>query len=391
MPLHEIWPLIMLLLASSTLAGAADTPRGDPLAAWRQGVFVRPVSDAQIRHSIHAYFNTTPESPDGRFVLFYCSATPNGELGELRIVERATGNQRVIASNITTEDAHRAACQQWASQGKRIVFHDLRGGHWLVAAIDTESGKERILARDRQVAWGQPQADVVPVYGCHWNPGEHRDLELVDLRNGSVTKVLSAGAVREMYPDWIAKRFGERPVSIFFPVLSPDLKRIFFKMASPGGGDYRSSKASQREGLIVYDLAQSRFLMMRETWGHPAWHPDSHQILEVGNLLIDTATAQAKRIANMPGFKGSHPSVSPDGKLFVTDCTEGGSEKSYAIVVGRIDGGDHVVIHRFDGSQGAKSWRRSHPHPVFSPDGRRIYFNVSDSPWTRLHVAEAGR
>jgi hypothetical protein len=30
----------------------------------------------------------------------------------------------------------------------------------------------------------------------------------------------------------------------------------------------------------------------------------------------------------------------------------------------------------------------SHPHPVFSADGKRIYYNVSDGEFTRLHVAE---
>ena len=40
-------------------------------------------------------------------------------------------------------------------------------------------------------------------------------------------------------------------------------------------------------------------------------------------------------------------------------------------------------------SASANSWRRSHPHPAFSPDGKRLYFNVSSGPWTQLHVAEA--
>ena len=33
------------------------------------------------------------------------------------------------------------------------------------------------------------------------------------------------------------------------------------------------------------------------------------------------------------------------------------------------------IIHRADNTHGARSWRISHPHPVFSPDGKRIYFN----------------
>jgi len=37
---------------------------------------------------------------------------------------------------------------------------------------------------------------------------------------------------------------------------------------------------------------------------------------------------------------------------------------------------------------GAASWRVSHPHPVFSADGQRIYFNKSNGEFTQLFVAE---
>ena len=386
---------------------------GDPLAPWRGGVAVRPVSEAAGRHTIHSYYTASPESPDGSRVLYLTSTTPDAQEGELRILERATGKEQVIARGVTVEDAHRVACQQWVSRG-RVVFHDVRDGHWLVAVVDLDTGRERILARDRQLGWGQPRsnpeclpgadqsnprlergqpdADEVPVYGCHWNPGEHRDLEMVNVETGAVRTVVTASAVKEAYPEWIARQFGGREVSIFFPVLSPDRKRVFFKMAAPAGGDFRSPKASTREGLICYDLGQSRLLFMRKNWGHPAWAPDARTIIEVGNVLIDSDTGHTRRIPGLPTFPGSHPSISPDGRLFVTDVMlgkMGGQKGEWGIAVGRMDGGEHAIIHRFDNSRGARSWRRSHPHPSFSPDGRRIYFNVSATEWTRLYVAEA--
>ena len=50
-----------------------------------------------------------------------------------------------------------------------------------------------------------------------------------------------------------------------------------------------------------------------------------------------------------------------------------------------------ALVDSFDQSRGAKSWRRNDPHPAFSSDGRRIYYNVSDSQFTRLYVAEAAQ
>ena len=50
-----------------------------------------------------------------------------------------------------------------------------------------------------------------------------------------------------------------------------------------------------------------------------------------------------------------------------------------------------MVLHTFDNSRGASTWRPNHPHPVFSADGQRIYYNVNEGPWTTLMVAERSK
>lgn len=49
------------------------------LAPWKSGVRIKPVSTVPNRHTIHTYFNVTPESPDGRSVLFYTSPVADGQ------------------------------------------------------------------------------------------------------------------------------------------------------------------------------------------------------------------------------------------------------------------------------------------------------------------------
>ena len=90
---------------------------------------------------MHSYFNTCPESPDGRYVLFYASTAKDGHRGEVCMRDRKSGEEKVLATNINAEDAHRVACQQWVSNGKRIVFHGERdgGGEVVCAAARSRS------------------------------------------------------------------------------------------------------------------------------------------------------------------------------------------------------------------------------------------------------------
>jgi hypothetical protein len=141
-------------------------------------------------------------------------------------------------------------------------------------------------------------------------------------------------------------------------------------------------------------LQHARFLFQHDKWGHPAWHPDSRQIINMPGIIIDSATGKSRPIPNCPKLPGSHPSFSPDGKLFASDTLAipfGGSADNWAVGIGDVATGEFVVLHTFNNTKGARSWRVSHPHPVFNATGTRLYFNVSADDWSRLYVAEAAR
>ena len=384
-------------LALTSLA-SAQTAAPDPLAPWLTGVTIHPVAAPAARHTIHTYYLTRPESPDGTRVLFYVSRTPDGHHGDLLVRDRATGRETVIARDIDTEDAHRAACQQWISNGQRVAYHDVKAGRWSVHVVDLASGTDRKLAEDRQLCFGRAIDDVLPIYGCHWNPGAHRDLEFLDAATGEIRTVMTIADVEKRYGAWLAKEFGGRPTSIFFPNISPDGQRVFFKMSAPGpdgaANNFRSARASNRQGTVVFDLVAKQPVFMSEKWGHPAWYPDSRTITEAGNTFYSTdGDGKIARRPGLPKLGADHPSVSPDGKLYVMDgplTNLEGKPGEWGVVVCDIRGEHYKILHRFNNSLGAKSWRKNHPHPIFSADGRRIYFNVNESEWTQLLVAECG-
>lgn len=370
----------------------AAEPAESPVASWTKGVRIAPVSSTPGRHTIHSYYVANPESPDGRRVLFLSSAHPSGYVGEIRVLDRATRKETTLAENVHTEDAHRAACQQWLSDGKRVAYHEVIDNRWRVVVVDVETRAKTVVAEDHQVGFGRPDGDLLPIYGCHWNPGGFRDLEIWDVSADKLRTAVKIAEVEAKYGEWLKKEFGGKPTSVFFPVLSPDLKRVMFKIAAGSGGEnYMARNASHRQGLVCYAFDRAELTWMHGQWGHPSWHPDSRHIINMGNILFDSNGGKYTKIPGVPNLRGMHPSVSPDGKLMVTDGISepiGGKPKEYAVVVADIRGERWVMLHSFDQSKGAKSWRRSDPHPVFSADGRRVYYNVSDDEFTRLFVAE---
>src|SRR5207248_694216 len=156
------------------------------------------------------------------------STDPAGHKGDVVTVERATGAVTVLARGVVTEDAHRVACQQWVSGGRRVVFHDLRGGEGVVAAVDVAPGAGRVLAKGRQVGIGSPAGDVVPVVGLHWQKEGFADVELLNAATGERTPLVTAAAVRREYPGLVAELFGDARVSLYYPILSPDGGRVLF-------------------------------------------------------------------------------------------------------------------------------------------------------------------
>lgn len=348
------------------------------------------VTKSLDRHAIHAYFNVCPESPDGRFVLYFSSNEPDAGSGEIRILERATGTEKTLAAVSETEDGHRVACQQWVSGGRRVVFHDPADGAWIVKVVDIETLEIREVARGRLLGFGSPNGDEVLLYGPHWDHAGFADLETINLKTGARRTITTVEATRDFCgAEEMEKLLGQQPIKLFFPVSSPDGQRVFFKLAAPLGGNFRSPAASKRLGMVVYDLAEERFLYYSEKWRHPAWTPDSRSILQANATLTNVETGKVTNIPKLPRLGNNHPNVAPDGQRFITDMQMkklDGPSGHWGLLLADLPDGAWRVLHHFDNVGGVASWRPPHPHPAFSSDGKRVYFNVNFGPWTRLQV-----
>lgn len=368
------------------------------LRRWREDLLVRPVLPDQQFHSLHAYFGVSPESPDhdGEWLVAFLSDRADGHVGRIVLVHRQTGELEVVDESVEVEDPHRQANQQWVCGGDYVIYMVLRGDEWVVVRANPRDLSTIEMCRGRQLGWGRPHLDEVPLYGPHWDPKGYRDVEMLNVRTGQVRTVLGVDRVLAEHHSFVDELLGagtanSGAVSLFFPTLSADGRRVFLKLAVPQDRRFRSRRGSLREGLLVYDLTVDRALGARASWAHPSWYSDSRHILQ-RDMVFDAETATTRPVPNLPRLSGSHAMPSPDGNLMVADyltASDHGRGRVWSVLLADLSCGAHETIHvaPTDGD-GTESWRKTHPHPTFNATGDRIYFNVNLGTWSTLHVAE---
>ncbi len=79
--------------------------------------------------------------------------------------------------------------------GRLVAYHEVRDGRWQVVVVDVATKAKRIVAKDRQLGFGQANGHLLPMYGCHWTPGPFRDLYLWDARTGETSTPVTAADV----------------------------------------------------------------------------------------------------------------------------------------------------------------------------------------------------
>lgn len=378
---------------TTVLKTSADFSTADRLSevlASRAPVPIGP----EGMHVMHCYYTADPSDPVTGRVLVWLSQAPDAHTGDLAMVDPKSGDVQILAAGLMVEDAHRQATQMLVNNGQWAVFHHLVGDSWVVESVEIATGKRRVLGTDCQLGFAHQSMDLVTLISLHWAPGDCGDLRIVRVSDGSPLHTVRL----ETVVDQIRGRFpGPLPApgegSLCAPFLSPNATRLILKMSQPMNGKMRDAGASNRTGMIGYDLTADTVLFAREEWGHPAWHPNSRHIHTVelgGFVLIDSDSGEATPLSQIPRPMGSHPSIHPDGHTIITDMSEL-TDGAYTWHIGVADiekPGLTKILDCGPHAGGTTSWRQAHVHPVFDRSGHRLYYNKLGDPWVRLHYLE---
>jgi oligogalacturonide lyase len=167
----------------------------------------------------------------------------------------------------------------------------------------------------------------------------------------------------------------------------------------------------ERMWVVNRDGSENRLAYVRDAESkqwivHEVWHPLRRELLTVdwprGMIGVDVDTGQIRRVC---AFNAWHAMISRDGRqmvcdttfpdqgLFLFDPNDGLGQPHFLCVSESSNKGDHWGVGHCpydDGPVKVHAPQHTHPHPHFSPDGRRVVFTSDRTGHAQLYEVELG-
>ena len=362
------------------------------LGAYPEGYSVHQVSTGKSP-AMHAYMDICPESPDGTKITYFEFEDKVPGWGRVVIANRDGSDPKYISERIKGHD-HDGARQQWIDN-ERVIY----------GIEDEESSLIYSLAdkSSRKVKGQIGMVSEIHGFGLSHNnypASKYKALDrkpaeviLMDTENASTQTLLNKQQMLAIHP---RRSVIENPeykgLGVFkHPKWSPDGSHFFWvymlELKGTNTKIVKSALLSDREG--------KRITYVSEIGQHPMWYQEESLLSYVrrdGFDHFDNPSAQdimEHPIDGSPGKPivseaiGIHGSPSPDGRYFTTDVFDWPEQGSHAVLLYHIESGDYRVLARMKPETGDRK-NSMHPHPSWSRDGQRIYFNGTIEGTRRL-------
>jgi hypothetical protein len=397
-----------LLIVGLSLSTALMAQHSFPAFDGKATVPVAKVSSGRV---IHRFFDTSPLSPSGRYLALFrfpqeITSPKPGEVGEVILVDRQTGKEKVVAQSRGWE-MQLGANVQWGNTDEALYFNDVDTTNWTAFAVQLNplTGKSRrmggtvfmasadgtklasynlLTSRWAQVGYGVvvPDAKAPHTIG----PVATDGIDITDTRTGAVKRIVT---IKDIYEKTVPSISIANPQDYeyycFQVKWNPQGTRLLttVQWAPRTGGDRRRSVITMRP-----DGSDIRTAITPDQWAkgghHINWTPDGEHLsmnLNVDGkpgLEIITVKYDGSDLKTVFSPGSGHPSLNPGGgPLMVTDAYPGELGTTDGTVPIRLmnvqTGQEEAIINIFLSKAGGEF--RIDAHPAWDRSGRYVIFN----------------
>jgi Tol biopolymer transport system component len=351
---------------------------------------VTRISDG-AQPSVHGYFDLCPESPDGQLVV-YTRLPADGRTGyRVCLASRAGGDQR-LAGPPTVGHFHWGACPQWIDAAT-IAFPVPGESRPETACVNLTDGRVRRVPgalRMYSPAAGLGLTSALEARSLGLEMEEA--VFLMDLARGTLRRVLSLAEARRAHPR--AAEIEPAEMQLKHPKWSPDGRHFFAVFHNMDTPAYREGRIAPTRGIKALVLAETdgggrRYFC--EFGHHPVWHPCRNAIItgeirpDLSSYLVLHPLAGGEAVV-LAENTGTHSSVSPDGRFVATDRLDQPRPGICSLELIEVATGKRKPLAVFRMPPPPYEW--CHPHPVWSRDGRRVYFNAADAGAPQVYAID---
>lgn len=326
-----------------------------------------------------AYYNTTPESPDGQTIAYVrCEQEPTPQRSRvpasLWVCSKDLQQHRKV-TGIKSISMHDGAEAQWIDNNTIALFDNMK-----LRVIDTRSGKDMLTKELPAAEIGHDSYNGKLLFSiCEGKvPGDPAIYEL-DCKTQAVRTILPIQALAAIPIPSFMNRDSLYPLvnwQLSHLQYSPDGKKICFRIElGPKDKDILMGICNiDGTGLKTW-IKPLHFLWYdnESIVGHLSNEPDGRRPDPAERRYSLTRwDLNGKLLEGMMAPRGNHLAISPDRKQFVSESFY----KTNPVVVTLYPGAGKtpVEICRFDPHD--LTWgRKFHVNPSFSRDGKRVYYS----------------
>lgn len=325
-----------------------------------------------------SYYNTTPESPDGKTIAYIrCVSEP--ELQKLRVpaqlwvCNRELQQHRKVA-DINRISVHDGAEAQWVDNNRIALFDNMK-----LRVLDIHSGKDLLEKELLASEIGHETYNGKLLFSiCEGKvPGEPAIYEL-DCNTQQVRAVIRLKDFVEMSVPGFMNKDSLYPLlqwQLSHMQYSPDGKKIIFRIELGPKDNMILSGICNVDGTGLKSWMKPLHFLWYDNQsiiGHRSNEPDGKRptVMEHRHSLTRW-NLEGKMIREMMAPRGNHLAISPNRKYFV-------SETFYQT--------NPVVVTLYSADKPSREICRFEPHtitwakkfhvnPSFSRDGKRVYYS----------------